>query len=302
MQRVIDLLRQYQNPPEKTTAEGMREDLDKLGEMNPAPEDVKAEPVDVNGVEAEWVSAPNARPDRIILYLHGGGFIAGSINTHRNLASKIARSGKARALVTDYRLAPENPFPAQLEDTFTAYKWLISEKQIKPESIIISGDSAGGNLAISVLVKIRDEGLPLPAAAICLSPVTDLTASGESMKSRAEKDPMITPEAIELMINSYLDGTDPKNPLASPLYADLSGLPPIFIQAGTSEVLLDDSTRIAQKLESEGVETEIDIWEDMIHVFATFADIAPESKQAIEKIGNFIEKIYARHTSPVKEF
>ncbi|MBS3809850.1 MAG: alpha/beta hydrolase, partial [Desulfobacterales bacterium] len=229
-------------------------------------------------------------------------FIAGSINTHRNLASKIARSAKAHALVTDYRLAPENPFPAQLEDAFVAYKWLISEKQINPENIIISGDSAGGNLAISVLIKIRDEGLPLPAAAICLSPVTDLTASGESMISRAESDPMVTPEAIEFMIKSYLDGTDPKNPLASPLYADLSGLPPTFIQAGTAEVLLDDSTRIAQKLESEGVDTELDIWEDMIHVFATFADIAPESKQAIEKIGNFIEKIYARNPQHVKVF
>lgn len=290
MQRVINLLKQFQESLKgKQSVEAIRNGLDQMAAMTKLPKDVKCEPIDAGGVPAEWISTPNVKKNHVILYLHGGGWIAGSINTHRGLVARISRSSKARVLIIDYRLAPEHPFPAGLEDCIIAYKWLLS-KGIKPENIVIAGDSAGGNLTLASLIKLRDEGIKLPVAAVCISPGTDTTFSSESLKTKAEIDPFLSPEGMELMRKEYIKDKDQKNPLVSPLYADLQGLPPLLIHVGSSEILLDDSVRFAESAREAGIDVTLEIWEDMIHVFHAFAEWAPESKQAIEKIAEFIQK------------
>jgi monoterpene epsilon-lactone hydrolase len=292
METVIKMLREYQTSLTEPSVEGLRDGLNQLASMAQLPEDVKCEPVDAGGVPAEWITTPDVISQRVILYLHGGGYVGGSISTHRDLVARISRVSKARILIIEYRLAPEHPFPAALEDAVAAYRWLISNEGIKPDNLIVAGDSAGGGLTVACLVNLRDEGVALPAAAVCLSPWTDLAGTGESVKSKAEIDPFVTPELGEFMANSYLKDTDPLNPLASPLYANLQGLPPMFIQVGTSEILLDDSVRLAERAKAVGVDVKLDIWEDMIHVFAVFAGLAPEGRQAIDRIGEFIQKVF----------
>jgi acetyl esterase/lipase len=290
MERVIKLLKQFQDATAEPSVKAIRDGLDQLAAMSKLPDDVKCEPINVRGVPAEWITTPEVINDHVILYLHGGGYVAGSIASHRDLVMRISRTAKVRILIIDYQLAPEHPFPAALDDAIAAYKWLISDEKIDPRNIIIGGDSAGGGLTICTLVKIREEDITLPIAAFCLSPWTDLAGTGESIETKAELDPFVTPEDGEFMAKMYLKDADPKNYFASPLYANLQGLPPIYIQVGTSEILLDDSVRLAEKAKKAGVELELDVWEDMIHVFAAFASWAPESQQAIEKIGNFIKK------------
>jgi len=290
MERVIELLKKFQQMTDKPTVESTRKGLEQLAVMSKIQEDIICEPVKINNIEGELIKAPGVKQDKVLLYLHGGAFVAGSIDTHRDLISRISRAGNIKVVAINYRLAPEHPYPAALEDAFNSYQWLISEKNFNPKNIIIGGDSAGGTLTLSVLIKIRDGGLPLPKAAFCISPATDMTGSGESYITKADIDPFLTPELGDLVSNNYLRDIDPEDPLVSPLFADLHGLPPIYIQVGTSEILLDDSKRIAEKLETSGVDVELDIWEDMIHVFAAFASFASESREAIEKIGEFIEK------------
>jgi acetyl esterase/lipase len=290
MERVIKLLKKVQSTSETITVESTRKALNQLAILSKIPEDVEIGHIDIDGIEGEWIKAPNVIPDKVLLYLHGGAFIAGSIDTHRDLVCRISRVANIAVLIIDYRLAPEYPFPAALEDALISYKWLLSEKKMPSKDIIIGGDSAGGGLTLSLLLKLRDERIPLPKAAFCISPVTDLMGSGNSITSKAEKDPFLSPELGELIIDKYLKDTDPQDPLVSPLYADLHGLPPIYIQVGTSEILLDDSRRIAEKLKSANVEVELDVWRDMIHVFTAFAAWAPEGKEGIEKIGQFIKK------------
>ncbi|MHA1604977.1 MAG: alpha/beta hydrolase [Candidatus Freyarchaeota archaeon] len=293
MEMVINLLREYQASQKEPSVEDTRKGLEQLASLSKLPEDVKCEPIDAGGVPAEWITTPEAEARYAILYLHGGGYVAGSIKTHRDLASRISRTSKARVLLIDYRLAPEHPFPAAVEDATTAYRWLVSAGGIEPNNLIVTGDSAGGGLTVASLVNLRDEGDTLPAGAVCLSPWTDLACTGETLRSKAEVDPFITPEGIEFMARVYLKDADPKNPLASPLYADLKGLPPMLIQVGTSEILLDDSLRLADRAKAAGVNVELDVWEDMIHVFAAFAAFAPEGRQAIERIGEFVKKIFS---------
>ncbi len=292
MEILIRVLKEYQSSQTEPSVEGMRDGLNQLASMARLPKDVKCEPVDAGGTPAEWITTPGVVSQRVILYLHGGGYVGGSIETHRDLVARISRVSKARILIIDYRLAPEHPFPAGLEDAVAAYRWLVSTEGIKPDNLIVAGDSAGGGLTVATLVKLRDEGVALPAAAICLSPWTDLANTGESVKSKAEIDPFITPEGGELMAKLYLKDTDPRNPLASPLYASLQGLPPMFVQVGTSEILLDDSVRLAERAKAAGVNVKLDIWEDMIHVFAAFAGFVPESREAIERIGEFIRNLF----------
>lgn len=290
MERVITLLKKFQNTGQKPTVESTRKGLNQLAALSKIPEDVNIEPIDIDGIRGEWITTPNMNPNKILLYLHGGAFIAGSIATHRELVSRISRAAGVPVLIIDYRLAPEHPFPAALEDAINSYKWILFEKKFSPNDIIIGGDSAGGNLTLSVLLKAKNVGLPLPKAALCISPVTDLLGTGKSIDSKSGVDPFLSPELGELIINAYVKDNDPKDPLISPLYGDLNGLPPMYIQVGTSEILLDDSKRIAERLQSAGVDVELDIWEDMIHVFAAFAAWAPEAKKGIEKIGQFIKK------------
>ena len=249
--------------------------------------DVKAEPVTAAGVPAEWITAPGADPGRNVLYLHGGGYMIGSIKTHRCLAGWISRAAQARVLIIDYRLAPENPCPAAVEDAVAAYRFML-DSGVNPSRTVVSGDSAGGGLAVAALLAIRDAKLPLPAAAACLSPWVDMEGTGESMQTKAAVDPMVGSGNLGEMAAAYLGGQDPKTPLASPLYADFKGLPPMLIQVGTSEVLLDDSRRLAERARQAGVEVVYEPWENMIHVWQIFVPMLDEAKQAVARIGEYV--------------
>ena len=245
--------------------------------------------VNAGGVTAEWVTAEGVPESRVVLYLHGGGYIIGSTRTHRPLMAELSRASGARVLGLDYRLAPEHPFPAPIEDAVAAYRWLLNEGY-DPARIAVAGDSAGGGLAVAALVQLRYVGLPMPGAAVCISPWVDMEGLGESMESRADADPMVGKEGLLLSAKTYLGGSDPRAPLAAPLYADLRGLPPTLIQVGDAEVLLDDSTRLAGIAREAGVHVEMDVWDDMIHVWHLFAPILPEGRQALSQAGEFIKK------------
>lgn len=251
--------------------------------------DIKAEPVSANGVPGEWITAPGADTGRNVLYLHGGGYTIGSIKTHRCLAGWVSRAAKARVLIIDYRLAPEHPFPAAVDDALAAYRCML-DSGVKPSRATIAGDSAGGGLTVAALLAIRDAKLPLPAAGVCLSPWVDMEGSGESMKTKADVDPMVASGNLGDMAAAYLGGKDPRTPLASPLYADLRGLPPMLIQVGTAEVLLDDSKRLAERARAAGVDAIYEPWEHMIHVWQIFVPMLDEAKQAVERIGEFIRQ------------
>jgi acetyl esterase/lipase len=290
MKRVIDLLNKMTGAQTEFSVEALREGLEQLGKMAKIPKDVIIESVNAGGVPAEWISAPNAQNDLVILYIHGGGYAAGSIKSHEALAAELSRESKARVLLIDYRLAPEHVFPAAIVDSTKAYRWLISKEGILPNNVIIGGDSAGGGLTIATLVKLRDEGDNLPAGAFCLSPWADLANTGETIQTNADRDPFVAPRDLAELSKLYCGNKNAKNPLISPLYADLSGLPPLLIQVGTAEILLDDSRRVADRAIEAGVDVQLEIWEDMIHVFAAFGQWAPEGKEGIEQIGKFIQK------------
>jgi monoterpene epsilon-lactone hydrolase len=255
----------------------------------PLAQDVQCQPIDAKGVPAEWVTTPESDKERCIYYLHGGGYVVGSINTHREMASRLARAAGASVLLIDYRLAPENPFPTAVEDAMTGYRWLLSSG-INPARVVIAGESAGGGLMVATLVALRDAGEPLPAAAVTISPWVDLECLGESMVTKAEVDPLLQRDALLTMAKAYLGDTDPRTPLASPIYADLTGLPPLLIQVGTAELLFDDATCLAERAESAGVEVVLEPWEDMIHAWHIFAAMLPEGQQAIDRIGEFVRK------------
>jgi acetyl esterase/lipase len=287
-QMIVDMMRAQRSaiPPELDPVE-MRARMESMTGLLPLPSDVVTEPVSAGGVPAEWVSTPAADEQHVVLYLHGGAYVVGSINTHRDLAGRISRASGARVLNLDYRLAPEHPHPAAVDDATAAYRWLLAGGHA-PERLAIAGDSAGGGLTIATLVALREQRHPLPAAAVCLSPWVDLEGIGESMTARAHLDPMVQHDHLLHMAKLYLGGLPPRTPLAAPLYADLSGLPPLYIQVGTAEILLDDATRIAERARKVGVEVTLEPWEDMIHVFQAFAPLLPEGQQAIDKIGEFL--------------
>ena len=260
-------------------------------EQYPIPEDVIIEEVDAGGVPAEWQIIPESMGERVLLYFHGGGMVLMSPKSHRLLSSEIARVSKMRVLSVDYRLAPEHPHPAPLEDCVKAYSWLLS-KGYKPKNIVIAGDSAGGNLTLTTLIKLRDENISLPRGAVALSPVTDYTENSKTMYENAETDPILADIGIFWWLTSFLVGQDPKNPLISPIMADLSGLPPILIQVSTSEMLYDNSTRFIERAKAAGVRATLQEWKDTIHVFQGFGlhDL-PETREAIVKIGEFIQAL-----------
>ncbi len=261
--------------------------FEEMASATPVAPDIKCEKTKAGGVAAEWVCAPNAAADRAVLYLHGGGYVIGSVNTHRDLMSRISRAAGARVLGLDYRLAPENPFPAAVDDAVAAYRWLLGQG-LKPNKIAVAGDSAGGGLTVAALLAIRDAKLPAPAAGVCMSPWVDLEGIGESMKTRAAVDPVVQREGLLGMAAAYLGGKNPRTPLAAPLYAELKGLPPLLIQVGNDETLLDDSTRLAEKAKAAGVNVKLEVWPEMIHVWQMFAAFLPEGQQAVEGIGKFV--------------
>jgi acetyl esterase/lipase len=267
------------------TLEERRALLDSFGQA--APEGTAVTSVKAGGVPAEWVVDPEADDDRVVLYLHGGGYSLGSLDSHRLLVANISRAAKARVLSVDYRLAPEHPYPAAVDDAVAAYRWLLGQG-VNADRIVISGDSAGGGLTLATLLALRDAGDPLPAAAVPLSPWADLEGTGESMRTRAAVDLMIQPDRLKETADLYANGADLRHPQLSPVHGDYAGLPPLLIQVGDAEVLLDDATRVASIAKAAGVDVTLEVWDDMPHVFQSFVGLLPEADDAVERIGQFV--------------
>ena len=283
---VLEMIRKRSAEVRKTTDDD-RLSYERIMSVLPMDDDIQTERVGANGVPAEWIWAPESQEDRVILYLHGGGYLFGSARTHRVMLAHLARAAKARVLALDYRLAPEIPFPAPVEDSVSAYQWLLS-KGISSEKMAFGGDSAGGGLVIAALVALRAVGEPMPAAGVCISAWTDMESTGPSMATNAETDPSVSKERLLRIAKVYLDGKDPRAPLASPIHADLTGLPPLLLQVGSIEVLLDDSTLLKTRANEAGVPVEMEVWDDMPHVWHHYAPILPEARKAIGKIGDFV--------------
>jgi len=245
--------------------------------------------INVGGVSADQVITPASRPNRHVLYLHGGGYRLGAPSTYRHLTWRIASAAQAQVLVIDYRLAPENPFPAALEDAVSYYCWLLAEGA-DARQIVVIGDSAGGGLALALLLKLRDSSLPRPAAAVVLSPWTDLALTGASLTLNAKLDAIVQAEDAPIFAADYLAGTDPRHPYASPLYGDPTGLPPTLIQVGSEEVLRDDAVRMAEKMQRAHCQAELQIWPRMPHVWHFLAPILPEAREAIAEISKFVQR------------
>jgi acetyl esterase/lipase len=285
---VIDMLR---NAPAVAGADvlAMRANMEKAVAAVPVPAGVAFTRVRANGVPAEWTVAEGARDDVAIVYLHGGGYVMGSLDTHRGLCGRLSRASRARVLSVDYRLGPEHPHPAAVEDAVAAVRF-VRESGIAPERTAVAGDSAGGGLTLATLVALRDAGDATPAAGLCISPWTDLALTGDTIVTKAAEDPMVRGADLALMADAYLAGRNPMTPLASPLYADLAGLPPLILQVGSAEVLLDDAARVAERARAAGVEAELRVWQDMFHVWHAFAEILPEGQQAMDEMAAFFEK------------
>jgi acetyl esterase/lipase len=253
----------------------------------PVPAGITVEAVAVGGVPAERVSGAAAVPGRTVLYLHGGGYAIGSPVIYRHLAGAIVEAAQATLIVLDYRLAPEHPFPAALDDALAAYAGLLKEGQ-DPAQLVVAGDSAGGGLTVATLVGARDQGLAMPAAAVLISPWTDLAHTGASIDALAGRDPSMEKSMLLDMAKWYLGERDLKTPLASPLYADLTGLPPLLTQVGAIEMLLDDSVRLDQRARAQGVESVLEVWEEMVHSWHFYYPHLQEGREAIAKLGAFI--------------
>lgn len=270
------------------TIEKRRQRMEYLSSKGRKPRNIDIEPVRANGVQAEWL-IPKLAPDKkTLLYIHGGGWTLCSTQTHRSLVIRLAKASGVRALSIDYRLAPEHPFPAALEDTLAAYHYLL-DQGYSPQEIVLGGDSAGGNLTLSCLLALKAAGEPLPAGAICLSPATDLTGSGDSFTTKTKVDPIVILPASGIPIHEpYTRGQDLTNPLISPLFGDLHGLPPILIHVGEDEILLDDSTRFVEKACVSGVKAQLVVWKNMFHVFQSYGPLIPQAQKSIDQLGQFI--------------
>jgi acetyl esterase/lipase len=270
-----------------STFEEMRKSYDAMGERYPTAPDIALTAVSAGGVPAEWGQAPNADPTRALLYLHGGGYVIGSIASHRHLATEMGRAAGARSLALDYRLAPEAPFPAAVDDALAGYRFLL-KSGFAPGAIAIAGDSAGGGLSLACLLAIRQAGLEQPACAVCISPWTDLEITGSTMTSKADVDPMVQAAGVTAMASAYLGQASGRTPLASPLYADLKGLAPILIQVGSAETLLDDSIRLAGAAGAADVPVRLEVWPQMLHVWHFFHPMLADGRRAIAGAGAFI--------------
>jgi acetyl esterase/lipase len=289
--KLLFRLRRLSHRPGVLTVEGERAGLEAMAaRLRPALE-FPGMPANAGGVPAEWILPPGAPTGRVVVYFHGGCYHAGSLGTHRHLAAGIAQAGGARALVVDYRLAPEHPFPAAVEDAQAAYGWLLAEG-VAPGQVVLAGDSAGGGLALATAIALRDGGQPLPAAIACLSPWTDLSLGGESVRCNARADLILGLALLQWAARLYLGDTDPSTPLASPLYAELAGLPPLLIQVGSDEILLSDSVILAAQAEAAGVDVALEIWDGMQHVWQFAARYLPEGQRAVDRIGAFVAARY----------
>jgi acetyl esterase/lipase len=270
-----------------TSVAALRGLTDFFVESQKVPAGTEIDPVAVGDLAAEWVRAPGVRTDAAVLYLHGGGFVMGAPATHRELAARLSAATGAPLLSLDYRLAPEHPFPAAVEDAVAAYRWLLGEGHA-PDRLAIGGDSAGGSISLQALIRMRDEGTDLPAAAFLMSPATDLRCEGESFTSKAGVDPLLTREMCLMTASLYAGDADPDTPLLCLARADLTGLPPLCVHVGEHDLLLSDSTRLADQARSCGVEVELRTFPGMWHVFQAAARFVPEARASIEGMGRFV--------------
>jgi len=273
--------------PRPTTLADLRAMYDGLGAVFPTAADVTLTTATVAGRTVEWTATPKADANRVILYLHGGGYVIGSIASHRHLAAELGRASGARTVAVDYRLAPEHAFPAAVDDALAAYRYLL-DQGIKPRHIAIAGDSAGGGLTVATLLAIKAAGLPQPACGVCISPWVDLEAKGASMEAKAEQDPMVQRQGLLDWAGMYLAGADPKSPTAAPIHGDLTGLAPLLIQVGSAETLLDDSIHLAGVAGAAEVEVKLEVWPQMIHVWHFFHPMLTEARAAIAGAGAFV--------------
>ncbi len=286
----IDAIRaQLAASPRPADLVGRRARMNALGSHYTIPADVRVEAVSANGVAAEWTTTPAADTSRVVMFLHGGGYVSGSLDSHRHMVAQLGREAHARTLALDYRLAPEYPFPAALEDTLAGYRFLLAQG-ILPQRIALCGESAGGGLALAAMISLREAGEPLPACAWLSSPWTDLAQSGETMKTKDEIDPLVHKPYLDELAAVYLHGADVRNPLVSPIYADLHGLPPLLIHVGSAETLLDDSVRIATRAGAAGVRVTLDIWPNMIHAFPLFYPQVAMARRALAQAGGFMQE------------
>jgi epsilon-lactone hydrolase len=271
------------------TIETLRRHYGGLGRLAPRPpRGTLVKRLDLDGVRAVSIATRESRPDRHILYLHGGGHVSGSPELYRDFNWRIAAAARARMLMTYHRLAPEHPYPAAIEDATNAYRALVASG-VDPRAMALMGESAGGGLVLGVLLKLRDEGTPLPAAAVTISPWTDLALGGNSYRQNADADPMISNADAARMASYYLGETDPRTPYASPIYGDPTGLPPTLIQVGSDEILLDDSVHMAERMLAAGCEVELEVWPRMPHAWHVWARVMPEARAAIARIGVFVQ-------------
>lgn len=255
----------------------------------PPPRGTTTRRVDARGVAGDVVTTRASLPGRHLLYLHGGAYTVGAPRLYRHFTWRIADAARARVLVIDYRLAPEHPFPAALDDAVAAWRWLL-DSGADPRQMLVAGDFAGGGLALAMMLKLRDDGLPLPAAAVAMSPWTDLALTAPSFRDNAEADPMLVAEDVPRFAAGYLAGADARDPYASPLYGDPRGLPPTLLQAGSDEILRDDAVRMADAMRAAGCDVELQVWPKMPHTWQLLAPMLPEARAALREIARFLER------------
>jgi monoterpene epsilon-lactone hydrolase len=278
-----------ENPIGDGDIETMRANMEAQSAMTPLPADVSRADIDMAGVPGCRIQAPGVRDDQAVLYLHGGGYVMGSLNTHQELMGRISRQLNTTVYGVDYRLAPESPWPAAVDDAVTAWDWLLGSG-IAANQTVVAGDSAGGGLAVALLMALKEQAKPMPAGAVLFSPWTDLTGSGDSVSSRAEADPMISPATLQPMAAHYHADNPADLPSVSPLFGDLSDFPPLLIQVGDAEILLDDSTRLHQRAEAAGTSSTLHVFEEAFHVFQAMG-MLPEAAEALEEMEAFYKRV-----------
>lgn len=286
--KLLERLRRLPPQTSLTLAE-LRAQYERAQIAFPLMDEVTLQVVDAGPVRGEWL-LPAGTGDAVVLYMHGGGYVIGSPRSHRHLAADIAVAAGTRAFTLDYRLAPEHPFPAALDDAVAAYRWLVESQGAQPGRIVLAGDSAGGGLVLTTLVALRDAGLPLPAAGVCISPWTDLSCSLPSCDpQRPSHDPLIDHAVLRAMAKAYRGRRSPRDPRLSPLFADLRGLPPLLVQVAGGEALVDDARQLAIAASEAGVHTTLEVWPRMVHVWHWYARMLDEGQQAIERIAEFMQ-------------
>ena len=276
---------------ENKTIDQLRKETEIAGSLIPLPKNVKYKRVVAGNVEAEWITCGEVNENKIFMFMHGGGYYRGSVAATRATVARISAEAKVKCLSIEYRLAPEHPFPAAIDDTYLAYEWLIN-KGISPKNIIVSGQSAGGGLCLALLLKIKENNISQPLGAVALSPWTDLYQSGKTMIKNEKIDPVISKKYLDRFAKLYFPDLSNMSHLASPIIGELSGLPDILIQVGSAETMLDDSTRFYEKAKNANVNVKLEIWEDMFHGWHSNAHVLKDAENAIISIGNFCRKLF----------